>query len=87
MKRIDPWLALIGPGAGRRKEAAKRDEEAGGRGCREMAGVRGEEVGVRRGEEERVGGESVMVEVSEEGEGQKGAERKEVDRDGFTNSF
>lgn len=53
MKRIDPWLALIGPGAGRRKDAVKRDEVAGGRGWREMAGERGEEVGVRRGEEER----------------------------------
>lgn len=67
MKRIDPWLALIGPGAGRRKEAVKRDEEVGGRGWREMVGVRGEEVGVRRGEEERDEEGSEMVEVREEG--------------------
>lgn len=32
VKRMDPWLALIGPGAGRRKEAVKSDVEAGGRG-------------------------------------------------------
>lgn len=87
MKRIDPWLVLIGPGAGRRKEAVKRDEEAGGRGWREMVGVRGEEVVVRRGLEEREEGGSEMVVVRVEGGGAKGVERKEGEREGFTNSF
>lgn len=85
MKRIDPWLVLIGPGAGRRKEAVKR--EAGGRGWREMVGVRGEEVVVRRGEEEREEGGSEMVEVRLEGGGAKGVDRKEGEREGFTNSW
>lgn len=84
---MDPWLVLIGPGAGRRKDAVKRDEDAGGRGWREMAGVRGEEVGVRRGEEEREVGGSEMEEVREEGGGAKGVERKEGEREGFTSSF
>lgn len=88
VKRIDPWLVLIGPGAGRRKEAVKRDEEAGGRGWREMAGVRGEEVVVRRAEEERdEEGGSAMVEAREEDGGAKGVERKEGEREGFTSSF
>ena len=82
MKRIDPWLVLIGPGAGRRKEAVKRDEETGGRGWREIAaGVRGEEVVVRRGEDEREEGGSEMVEVREEGGGANGVERKEYMRE------
>lgn len=87
MKRIDPWLILIGPGAGRRKEAVKRDEEAGGRGWREMAGVRGEEVVVRRAEEEREEGGSEMVEAREEAGGTKGVERNEGEREGFISSF
>lgn len=83
---MDPWLVLIGPGAGRRKEAVKRDEEDGGRGWREMVGARGEEVGERRAEEERDDGGREMEDGSgEEGEG-KGEERKE-DREGFTSSF
>lgn len=79
MKRIDPWLALIGPGAGRRKEAVKRDVVAGGRGWREMAGVRGEEV------REDAGREMEAVRVVEGGA--KGADRKEGEREGFTSSF
>lgn len=91
MKRIEPWLVLIGPGAGRRKEAVKRDEEAGGRGWREMAGVRGEEVVVRRAEDGREEGGSGMVEVREEvreeAGGAKGVERKVGEREGFTSSL
>lgn len=87
MKRIDPWLVLIGPGAGRRKDAVNRDEVVGGRGWREMAGVRGDEAGVRRGEVEREDGGSEIVDVREEGGGAKGVERKEGEREGFTRSF
>ena len=87
MKRIDPWPALIGPGAGRRKEAVKRDEEAERRGWREIVGVRGEEAGVRRGEDEREEGASEMEVVRVEGGGAKAVERKEGEREGFTNSF
>lgn len=87
MKRIGPWLVLIGPGAGRRKDAVKREEEVGGRGWREMAGVRGDEVVVRRGEEEREDGGSEMVDVREEGGGAKGVARKVGEREGFTSSF
>lgn len=87
MKRIEPWLVLIGPGAGRRKEVVKRDEEDGGREWREMVGVRGEEVCERRGEEEREeGGREIGGGRGEEGEA-KGEERKEGDREGFTSSF
>lgn len=42
---------------------------------------------VRRGEEGRDEGGSEMVEVREEGGGAKGVERKEGEREGFTNSF
>lgn len=86
MKRIDPWLVLIGPGAGRRKDAVNRDEEVGGRGWREMAAVRGDEVVVRRGEEEREDGGSEIGDVREEGGGVKGVERKEGEREGLTSS-
>ncbi len=67
----------------------KSDEEAEGRGCgcREMAGVRGEEEVVSSGEDEREEGGSEMLEVREEGGGAKGVERKEGEREGFTNSF
>lgn len=87
MKRIDPWLVLIGPGAGRRKEAVKRDEDAGGRGWREMAGASGEEAVVRSGEEGREVGGSEMVGVREEAGGAKVVERKEGEREGFPSSF
>lgn len=52
-----------------------------------MVGVRGEEVVVSRGEEEREQGGSEMEEVREVGGGGKGAERKEGEREGFANSF
>lgn len=87
VKRIDPWLALIGPGAGRRKEAVKRGEEAGGRGWIEIAGVRGEDVGVRRGEEDREDGGSDREGVSGVDGGAKGVERNEGESAGFTSSF
>lgn len=64
----------------------KRDGEAGGRWWREMAVVRGEEVAVRRGEDEREEGGSEMEEAREEGAGAKGVVRKEGEREGFTNS-
>lgn len=84
---MDPWLVLIGPGAGRRKEAVKRVEVAGGRGWREMAGVRCEEVGVRRGVEDREQGGSEMDGGREAGGEAKGVERKEGEREGLTSSF
>lgn len=87
MKRIDPWLALIGPGAGRRKEAVKRGEVAGGRGWIEIAGVRGEVVGVRRWEEDREDGGSEMEGVSEEDGEAKGVGRNEGEREGFAGSL
>lgn len=84
---MDPWLALMGPGAGRRKEAVKRDADAGGRGWREMAVVRGEEVGERRdGEEREEEGREMAGDRGEGGE-VKGAERKEGLREGFPRSF
>lgn len=58
-----------------------------------MAGERGEEVGVKMGVEEREEGVSEMEEggsemeeVREEDGGTKGVERKEGEREGFTNS-
>lgn len=87
---MEPWLALIGPGAGRRKGAVKRDEDAGGgRGWRERAGASGEVALVKSGEEERELGESDRAEVS--GQEEEGAAkvvgRKEGDREGFARSF
>lgn len=85
-KRIDPWLALMGPGAGRRKEVVKR-EVGEGRGWREIVGVRGEELGERRDEDENEDEGREMGEGSGEGEGAKGVERKEGAMVGFTISF
>lgn len=87
---MEPWLALIGPGAGRRKGAVKRDEDAGeGRGWRERAGASGEEALVKSEEEERELGESERAGVS--GEEEQGAAkvvgRKEGDREGFARSL
>lgn len=64
----------------------KRVEEAAGRGWREMAGVRCEELVVRMGEEDRGEGGSERAAVREEGGGAKGAERKEGEMEGFTDS-
>lgn len=85
---MDPWLVLIGPGAGRRKEAAKRVEGAAGRGWWGMAAVRGEEELPSRGAEgESCAGCTEMVEVREDGVGLKGGEMKGGARGGFTRSF
>lgn len=84
---MDPWLALIGPGAGRRKEAVKSGADAGGRGWREMPGVRGEEVGERREGEERAEEGREMAGDRGEGGEAKGVERKEGLREAFPSSF
>lgn len=68
----------------------KRDEVAGGgRGWREMAGVSGEEPLVKRGEEERLVGESERAGLrgEEEVAAEKVLVRKEGEREGLARSF
>lgn len=85
---MDPWLVLIGPGAGRRKEAAKRAEGAAGRGWGGMAAARAEEELPSRGaEEESDAGCTERVEVRGDGAGLKGGEMNVGARGGLTRSF